>query len=71
VSSKLIQEVTKGGKTVAVEYVDRTTSWVRPGGFPSHTMKSAFTAVVTENFDQLNTQTSKVAMKYVPMNLLI
>lgn len=54
--------------TIAVEYVERTTSWVRPQGFPSESLKREFVTVVEENLDTLNPRTVRVAMKY---NLIV
>lgn len=64
-SSKLIEYVFSGARTVAVEYVDKTTSWVRPTAFPSAQIRSDFTQVVRENIDSLKPETTRVGMKYV------
>ncbi|KAF2176603.1 hypothetical protein K469DRAFT_698372 [Zopfia rhizophila CBS 207.26] len=63
VSSQLIQTVQKGAKTVAVEFVDKTTSWTRPAGFPSTSVQSEFAQVVKDNIDALQPTTTTVAMK--------
>ena len=63
VSSQLIQNVQKGVKTVAVEFVDKTTAWTRPAGFPSTGVQSEFVQVVKDNIDTLQSTTTTVAMK--------
>ena len=63
VSSQLIKNVTKGSKTVGVEYVDKTTAWVRPSGYPSSKLKDTFAAVVEQNMSSFSAGTAKVAMK--------
>lgn len=67
VSSQLIRNIQKGTRVVAVEYVDKTSAWTRPQGFPSESVKSDFTQVVEENIDSLNPATTRVAMKYAPL----
>lgn len=52
VSSKFIRTVTKGGRALSAEYVDKTTAWTRPSGFPAATVK-----------DEFSPETVKVAMK--------
>lgn len=49
VFSQLIKNVQKGSRSLTVDYVDRTTAWVRPDGFPSADVKNDFTSVVKEN----------------------
>jgi hypothetical protein len=63
VSSSLIKSIQKGSKSVAVEYVDKTTLWTRPTGFPSASVKEEFAQVVEENIQTLNPNTTTVAMK--------
>jgi hypothetical protein len=63
VSSQLIKNVTSGSKSVAVEFVDKTTAWVRPTGYPSTELKEKFAMVVQQNIGSFNTRTAKVAMK--------
>ncbi|KAF2732068.1 hypothetical protein EJ04DRAFT_514187 [Polyplosphaeria fusca] len=63
VSSQLIQNVQKGAKTVAVEFVDKTTTWTRPAGFPSTSAQSEFVQVVKDNINTLQSTTATVAMK--------
>ncbi|KKZ60156.1 hypothetical protein EMCG_05078 [[Emmonsia] crescens] len=63
VSSTLIKMVTQGTKTLAVEYVDRTTTWYRTDFGISEACKTEFTAVVQENMDKFKPETAKVAMK--------
>ncbi|KAJ0106877.1 hypothetical protein J7T55_014953 [Diaporthe amygdali] len=63
VSSQLIKNVSKGGRTLTIEYVDKTTAWVRPSDFPSSSVKQDFTEVVQENMDTFSPETTKVAMK--------
>ncbi|KAG6367329.1 hypothetical protein INS49_001516 [Diaporthe citri] len=63
VSSKLIKNISKSGRTLAVEYVDKTTAWTRPSEFPASSIKQDFTDVVQENIDNFGTETTRVAMK--------
>lgn len=70
VSSQLIKNIQKGGKAVAIEYVDKTTAWTRPQGFPSATVKSDFTQVAEENAASLDPETTGVARKYVYLSSL-
>ncbi|KAB8356353.1 hypothetical protein FH972_023937 [Carpinus fangiana] len=63
VSSSFIKNVQKGTKTLAVEYVDKTTAWTRPTGFPSSSVKSEFAEVIEEHADTFRPDTVKVAMK--------
>ncbi|KAK2766243.1 hypothetical protein FQN54_007760 [Arachnomyces sp. PD_36] len=63
VSSQLIQTISKGGKSVAVEFVERTTAWVRASGFPAMSVRTDFVQVVQENMDTLQPSTTIVAMK--------
>lgn len=65
VSSQLIKNISKSGRTLAVEYVDKTTSWTRPSDFPASSVRQDFTDVVQENIDSFSSATTKVAMKYV------
>jgi hypothetical protein len=65
VSSTLIKNVSKGGKSVAVEYVDKTTAWVRPAGFPSNSVKEEFAEVAIANVDSFKPDATRIAMKYV------
>ncbi|EKG12719.1 hypothetical protein MPH_10132 [Macrophomina phaseolina MS6] len=62
VSSQLIKNIQKGTKSVAVEYVDKTTSWTRPDEFPASSVKSDFTQVAEENLESLKPETVRVAM---------
>jgi hypothetical protein len=64
VSSQFIKTITIGAKTIAVEYVDKTTGWTRPSGFPTSTVKEEFAKVAEDNAASLKTETVKVAMKY-------
>ncbi|KAL2047094.1 hypothetical protein N7G274_001113 [Stereocaulon virgatum] len=50
-------------KRIAVEYVDQTTAWKRPTGFPSASTKEVFSDVVDKNSDSFKPETVKVAMK--------
>ncbi|PGH31871.1 hypothetical protein GX50_05369 [[Emmonsia] crescens] len=63
ISSQLIQIIQKGGKSIAVECVDKTTAWIRPAGFPTTTIQSEFVQVIEENMDSLQPTTAIVAMK--------
>ncbi|KAK3046088.1 hypothetical protein LTR09_012403 [Extremus antarcticus] len=63
VSSQIIKSIQKGKKTITVEYVDQTTAWKRPTGFPSASTKDTFAAVVDKNSDSFMSETVKVAMK--------
>jgi hypothetical protein len=59
-----------GSKSVVVEYVDKTTLWTRPTGFPSASVKEEFAKVVEENVHNLNPDTTTVAMKYAPRDII-
>ncbi len=61
-SSQFIKHVQKGKKMIAVEYVDQTTMWKRPTGFPSASIKEVFSDVVDNNSDSSKPETVKVAM---------
>jgi hypothetical protein len=52
-----------GAKAVGVEFVDRTTTWARPVGFPSTGVQSEFVQVVKDNINTLQSTTITVAMK--------
>ena len=65
VSSTLIKNVTgKMGKKVAIAYVDKTTAWSRPSGFPAESAKQEFAKVAEENASVFKTDVVKIAMKY-------
>jgi hypothetical protein len=64
VSSQFIKTITTGANTIAVEYVDKTTGWTRPSGFPTSTVKEEFAKVAEDNAASLKAETVKVAMKY-------
>ncbi|TRX87896.1 hypothetical protein FHL15_011212 [Xylaria flabelliformis] len=63
VSSQVIKNILKGTQTLSIEYVDKTTSWVRPQGFPSRVVQADFVQVVEDNIAIFSPQTTKVAMK--------
>ena len=63
VSSQFIKNIQKGKKSIAVEYVDQTTAWKRPQGYPSASTKEVFSDVVDKNSDSFKPETVKVAMK--------
>ena len=63
VSSQFIKNIQKGKNRIAVEYVDQTTAWKRPTGFPSASTKEVFSDVVDKNSDSFKPETVKVAMK--------
>lgn len=63
VSSQFIKTVKKGTKSIAVEYVDQTTTWKRPPGFPSAATKEEFSDAVDKNVDTFKPETVKVAMR--------
>ncbi|KAK3613373.1 hypothetical protein LTR56_027923 [Elasticomyces elasticus] len=64
VSSTLIKKaMAKNGKTIAVECVDKTSTWARPTNFPSQSIKEDFTRVALENIDQFKAGTTTIAMK--------
>ncbi|RMD42377.1 hypothetical protein DV735_g2738, partial [Chaetothyriales sp. CBS 134920] len=63
VSRQTIKTVTNGSKTVAADFVDRTTAWIRPSGYPSTQVKNNFAKVVEDNLNSFSAQTSKVALK--------
>lgn len=65
VSSQLFRSVTKNGRTLTVDIVDRTTAWVRPSGWPPTHIREDFARVVEDNISVFNTNTVKVAMKSV------
>ncbi|KAF2642226.1 hypothetical protein P280DRAFT_548773 [Massarina eburnea CBS 473.64] len=62
-SGQAIQTVTKGAKTIMVEYVEKTTAWTRPAGYPADNVKQEFVSLVDDYFDKLQPTTAKVAMK--------
>lgn len=70
VSSSLIKSIQKGSKPVLIEYVDKTTLWTRPANFPSASTKEEFAQVVEENVHNLNPNTTRVALKYTPSDLI-
>lgn len=63
VSSQLIQTIERGGKAIAVEFVDKTTHWVRPSNFPIMNVRNDFVEAVRQNVDILQQGTAIVAMK--------
>ena len=63
VSSQFIKNIQQGKKKIAVEYVDQTTAWKRPSGFPSARTKEVFSNIVDKNSDSFKAETVKVAMK--------
>lgn len=63
VSSQFVKTIQKGAKKIVVEYVDQTTAWKRPTGFPSATLKEEFSEVVQSNADSFKPETVKVAMR--------
>lgn len=63
VSSQVIQALEKEGKKVIVEYVDKTTAWIRPTGYPATSVRSDFVQVVKDNIKTLHADTAYVAMK--------
>ncbi|KAK2749960.1 hypothetical protein FQN55_002677 [Onygenales sp. PD_40] len=63
VSSRLIKQVSQGTRTLAVEFVDRTTSWQRPECALPESVKDEFAQLVQDNIDTFNSQATKVAMK--------
>ncbi|KAI0104168.1 hypothetical protein GGR51DRAFT_561224 [Nemania sp. FL0031] len=63
VSSQFIKYMKIGSRTLAVEYVDRTTTWVRPGGFPFQDIQAGFVKAVEDNVGIFNPKTTKLAMK--------
>ena len=65
ISGKLIKSVQSGGKNVAIEYVEKTSSWIRPSGFPSHSVQDDFVKVAQNNVSKFKAGTVKIAMKYV------
>ena len=64
ISSQLIQSVHTGTKSIAVEYVDKTTSWIRPQSFPSLELRLEFLQVAEANTGSLKPETTRLAMKY-------
>jgi hypothetical protein len=65
ISGKLIKSVQSGGKNVAIEYVEKTSSWIRPSGFPSRSVQDDFVKVAQNNLSKFKAGTVKIAMKYV------
>ena len=63
VSSQFIKNIQKGTKKIAVEYVDQTTAWKRPTGYPSASTKEVFSNIVDKNSGSFKSETAKVAMK--------
>lgn len=65
VSSSLLKTVkSKSGKQVALEVVDKTTSWSRPSEFPSESVKREFVEIAEKNTDKFKPEVVKIAMKY-------
>ncbi|KAK5711505.1 hypothetical protein LTR17_018380 [Elasticomyces elasticus] len=63
-SSTLIKKaMAKNGKIIAVECVDKTSTWARPSNFPSQSIKEDFTRVALESIDQFKAGTTTIAMK--------
>ncbi|KAF2210262.1 hypothetical protein CERZMDRAFT_99680 [Cercospora zeae-maydis SCOH1-5] len=64
VSSSLLNNVkSKSGKQVALEVVDKTTSWSRPSGFPSEGVKQEFVKIAENNTEKFKPEVVKIAMK--------
>lgn len=66
VSSKLITIVQRGARSLRIEFVDKSTAWIRPPDFPSASVKMNFAQVAEENVDLFEPETTTVAMKYAP-----
>ena len=65
ISSKLIKSVQLSGKNVAIEYVEKTSAWTRPSGFPSLSVQDDFVKVAQNNVSKFKEGTVKIAMKCV------
>ena len=65
ISGKLIKSVQSGGKNVAIEYVEKTSSWIRPSSFPSQSVQDDFVKVAQKSVSEFKAGTIKIAMKYV------
>lgn len=65
ISGKLTKSVQSGGKNVAIEYVEKTSSWIRPSGFPSQSVQEDFVKVAQNNASKFKVDTVKIAMKHV------
>lgn len=62
-SSQLIQTIERGGKAIAVEFVDRASHWIRPSNFPIVSVRNDFVEAVSQNVDILQQGTAIVAIK--------
>lgn len=70
VRSAFLKNIANGSKTIALECVDKTSTWTRPSGFPSAQVKDDIAKAVEQNIHKLNPRTVKVAMKsvFIPVN---
>lgn len=57
----------KNGQKLTVEYVDKTTAWVRPSDYPAQKVKDEFVLAVKELQGDMKPGTTRIAMKYVPL----
>jgi hypothetical protein len=65
ISGSLIRSVVaSNGKKYAVEFVDRTTAWWIPSGFPSQDLQNKFVDVALKNVEKFKAGTTKISMKY-------
>ncbi|KAH7359959.1 hypothetical protein BKA66DRAFT_573883 [Pyrenochaeta sp. MPI-SDFR-AT-0127] len=63
VSSQVLKTITKDGRTIAVNLVDKTGAWIHPAGLTASSVTDKFSAAVEQNFDKIGSETTAVAMK--------
>ncbi|GAB7336146.1 hypothetical protein MBLNU13_g08925t1 [Cladosporium sp. NU13] len=64
ISSSLIKKATgSNGKTIAVEIVDKTNTWIRPTNYPAESIKEDFAKVALENAHKFKSSVTTIAMK--------
>lgn len=66
ISSSLIKKATgSNGKTIVVEIVDKTNTWIRPTNYPAESIKEDFAKVALENAHKFKSSVTTIAMKQV------
>lgn len=63
VSAVAITTLYNNGRSIVVEFSERTDAWVRPAAPPTKAMKQEFVRVVEENLAAIRPEVTKVAMK--------
>lgn len=64
ISSTFVKTVvTKGGRTIKINVIDKTSAWTRPSDYPSTSVKEDFSQLVQEQGDKFKDGVSTVAMK--------